>query len=397
VPRIPATPALLRELNERTVLEVIRASAPISRADVARTAGLSKPTVSLSLESLLAAGLVREVGVSSGHPGRGARLFEPAADAGFALGIDIGARFVRGAIADLAGTVRARRDVPLPRPHLAAALTVAAGLRRDLERDAGAVGAVVAATVGVPAAVPPGRGTTWLGALDGLEDVDVAALVHDRLSIDASVENDVNLAAVGELRHGLGRDVRDFVFLSVGSGLGAGIVLGGELHRGFRGAAGEVDLVPFRSTAPGTAADEIDPSRDGLAPLVARSVAGARDAGSLDPTSDVREVFVAARAGETLAGQIVAEEARRIALYVAAIVAVVDPELVVLGGGIGSNADLLLDPVRAVLASLVPRPPRVETSTLGSDAVLAGALVVARRVALDHVFANRLVRERSPA
>src|SRR3982750_3524602 len=108
-----ATPPLLRDLNERTVLETIRARAPISRAEISRRAGISKPTVSLALQSLVDAGLVREALQDPGGPSYGAVFFEPVPDAAFVLGLDLGARFLRGAVADLAGRIRARQDVEL--------------------------------------------------------------------------------------------------------------------------------------------------------------------------------------------------------------------------------------------------------------------------------------------
>src|SRR5947208_17035783 len=108
-----ATPPLLKDLNERTVLETIRAAAPISRAEISRRAGISKPTVSMALRSLEDAGLVREAPQAPDGPSYGAVFFEPVPDAAFVLGLDLGSRFMRGALGDLAGHVRARRDVPL--------------------------------------------------------------------------------------------------------------------------------------------------------------------------------------------------------------------------------------------------------------------------------------------
>src|SRR6476661_6032542 len=114
VPPAPrATPPLLKHLNERTVLEAIRAGAPISRAEISRRAGISKPTVSLALRSLEHAGLVREAPHGPDGPSYGAVFFEPVPDAAFVLGLDLGSRFLRGAVADLAGRIRARNDVEL--------------------------------------------------------------------------------------------------------------------------------------------------------------------------------------------------------------------------------------------------------------------------------------------
>src|SRR5215212_5086564 len=114
MPKTRAVPGLLKRINEREVLETIRAGAPISRAEISRRAGISKPTVSLALQSLVAAGLVREAHPEPGRPSYGALFFEPVPDAALVLGLDLGARFPRGAIADLRGDVRARQDVELP-------------------------------------------------------------------------------------------------------------------------------------------------------------------------------------------------------------------------------------------------------------------------------------------
>src|ERR671930_1938634 len=117
-----ATPPLLKHLNERTVLEAIRAGSPISRAEISRRVGISKPTVSLALRSLLDAGLVRETEPAGDGPRYGAVFFEPDPGAAFVLGVDLGARFVRAAVCDLAGEGRGRRDVDLPEPTSIAAL-----------------------------------------------------------------------------------------------------------------------------------------------------------------------------------------------------------------------------------------------------------------------------------
>src|SRR4051794_27884355 len=109
-----ATPPLLKHLNERTVLDAIRSYAPVSRAEISRRGGISKPTVSLALQSLLETGLVREATHDGHGPSYGARFFEPIHDAAFVVGLDVGARFVRGALCDLTGDVRVRQDVELP-------------------------------------------------------------------------------------------------------------------------------------------------------------------------------------------------------------------------------------------------------------------------------------------
>src|SRR4029077_1535496 len=127
-----AVPGLLKRINEREVLETIRAGAPISRAEISRRAGISKPTVSLALQSLLASGLVREAERPPGGPGYGALYCEPVAEAALVLGLDLGARFVRGAVCDLGGTIRARQDIELTKADAERAIDAISSLRRSL-------------------------------------------------------------------------------------------------------------------------------------------------------------------------------------------------------------------------------------------------------------------------
>jgi predicted NBD/HSP70 family sugar kinase/DNA-binding CsgD family transcriptional regulator len=382
VPR-RATAPLLKDLNERTVLEAIRSGAPISRAEISRRAGISKPTVSLALQSLLDAGLVREALHDPDGPSYGATFFEPVAEAALVLGVDVGARFLRGALCDLTGAIRARHDVELPVVDAATVLESVTGLRDALVTAAGLpADRIDGAVVGVPGAVDATSGLVRLADnVPGLEGATFGDDLEDRLGLPAQVENDINLAALGEQWRGVARGVDDFAFLSIGTGLGAGMVLHGELHRGRHGAAGELDYV-----GAGLAID-LDPCAEAVSGFAAEMASAAST--SLAPPYDVRDVFAAARGGDTVALAVVEEEARRIALHIVPLAAVTDLALVVLGGGLGANGDLLLGPVRERLAEWIPYPPRVEVSSLGEAAVLTGALSVGVGRALDSVFVNR--------
>ena len=382
--RVAAIPPLLKDLNERTVLDAIRTGAPISRAEISRLAGISKPTVSLALQSLLDAGLVRETEPDPGRPTYGATFFEVVPEAGLVLGLDVGARFLRGAICDLRGEIRARQDVELDGADAEGALDAIAALRVSLADASGLPSdRVDCAVVGVPGVVDADTGRLTLATnVPGLEGREWGTELSERLELTVSVENDINLAAVGERWRGMARGIEDFVFLSVGTGLGAGLVLRGELHRGRHGAAGEVDLVAAGRD------EDIDPCATAVSALAAK-LAGENGQTTLRPPYDARAIFAAARSGDAVARAVVEEEARRIALHIAPIAAVTDIALVVLGGGIGVNADLLLDPIRNLLTRWLPYPPRVEVSSLGDAAVLTGALAVGLRAAVDSVFANR--------
>jgi predicted NBD/HSP70 family sugar kinase len=368
-PERRATPTLLRDLNERTVLDTIRSGAPISRAEIARRSGISKPTVSLALQSLLQAELVRVTAERPDGPGYGAVYFEPVAEAAVVLGLDLGARFVRGAFCDLAGDVRARQDIELQAPETDEAVEAIVRLRSSLTEASGLEAERIdTVVVGVPGVVERRTGVVRVVEnVTGLEGRAFESELESLLGLPVRLENDTNLAALGEQWQGVAHGVDDFVFLSIGTGMGAGVVLGGELHRGRHGAAGEIDfaLIAF---------DGVDPS----APQVAALADG-----------DPRAVFGAAREGDEAAKAVVAEVARRIALHVAPFAAVADVELVVLGGGIGANGDLLLDPIGRQLAEWLPFPPRLEVSTLGEAAVLTGALAVGVEAARENVFSRR--------
>jgi len=371
-----ATPPLLKRLNEETVLDTIRAGAPISRAEIARRAGISKPTVSLALRALLEAGLVREANGRPAGPTYGAIYFEPVAEASLVLGVDLGARFLRGALSDLTGTLRARQDVELVVADADTALDAIADLRDALVRAAGLSSNLVdEVVVGIPGVVEPQSGLVRLATnIPRLDGRRYGAELEQRLGVRVTLENDVNLAALGERRQGIARGVDDFMLLSVGTGLGAGLVLRGELQRGRHGAAGELDYVAVGIE------HEIDPCAAALSELAERTMPA--------PPYDARSVFAAARGGDPHAREVVRDEARRIALHIAPIAAVADVELVVLGGGIGTNSELLRD-IRPLLEEWLPYPPRVEISSLGENAVLMGAVAIGLHSALDTVFLSR--------
>jgi predicted NBD/HSP70 family sugar kinase len=330
---------------------------------------------------------VRETTHDPGRPSYGAVYFEPVPDAALVLGFDLGAHFLRGAICDLRGEIRGRRDVELATADAEHALEAIASLRTSLLEATDVREVLIdGVVVGIPGVVEPDSGRINLALnVPGLEGRAFDAEVRERLGLPVTLENDVNLAAVGERWRGVARGVDDFVFLSIGTGLGAGLVLAGELHRGTHGSAGEVDYALMDR------AGDDDPSADAVSTLAARLADGrsATVATTLAPPYDVRAIFAAARSDDEVARKVVEDVARRIALHVAPIAAVADVALVVLGGGLGANGDLLLEPVRGLLGRWLPYPPRVEVSSLGDAAVLTGALAIGLRSALDNVFVNR--------
>ncbi|HEV8563927.1 MAG TPA: ROK family transcriptional regulator [Actinomycetota bacterium] len=375
-------------MNERTVLEFIRQVGPVSRAQIARDSGLSKPTVSQALSALERAKLVREAGRTSGGKGPTALLYELNPKAGWVVGIDVGRDRVRAAIADLTGDFLARRD---ERAHVRSADTLLeqiGEISHGLAADAGIRWRqVTSAAVASPGVFEPSQGTVALAHnLPGWGRRGLVEALRAELGTNLTFENDVNLATVGEQWRGLGKDVQNFVFLHVGTGVGMGLVVNGQLFRGAHGAAGEVGYLPLAT------ADPHDPEnlRHGAlegAVGAAGVVELARTLGMKAPLTP-RKIFAAARKGESRAGKVVELVADRIALAIAAVVPVVDPELVILGGGIGRNGDLLLERIDRELASISPFHPRIEISSLGEDAELNGAVATALQEAQDQLFAR---------
>jgi predicted NBD/HSP70 family sugar kinase len=286
------------------------------------------------------------------------------------------------------GQFVARRDERAQVKSAKTLITQIGAIAHALAADAGIKWRQVTfATVGSPGVFEQERGQVALAyALPGWGRQGLVELVQQELGTKIAFENDVNLAAIGEQWQGLGKGVDNFVFLHLGTGVGMGMVLNGELYRGSSGAAGEVGYLPLAET------DLRDPSsrRRGALDAAASAtgvVADARRLG-MPPPLTAKKVFDEARRGDRKARRVVAAEAHRIALAIVAVASVIDPELVILGGGIGSNGDLLLEPVARELRELSPFRPRVECSTLNQEATLYGSVSMALQAAQDQLFAR---------
>ena len=371
--------AAIREHNLAAVLAALRESRPASRSELAARTRLSKPTVGAALRTFRSSGLVREYGRTTGHRGPTAALYDLVSDAVLVLGVDIGARHVRWLLADLDGHPVEEATIALDRPRLEDVLDAIRAIATTLAAHSRRIELVV---VGSPGIVDPATGR--IGAAPNIADwegIAAEAVLADAFRLPVRIENDVNLAALGEQAGGAGREVESFAYLNVGSGLGAGIVLNGHLHRGARGAAGEVGFLPvgddpFAAAEGGQAgAMERRLSSGGILDEAERLAPTTSTA--LAPPFDVRALFDAAAVGDELGRAVVKHAVREVAVCVAGVMSVVDLELVLLGGGIGASEGLLLADVRSALAHLIPAPPRIERATLGERAVLTGAIAVA--------------------
>jgi predicted NBD/HSP70 family sugar kinase len=398
------SPPLLRRLNSALLLRVIRSHGPVSRAELARTTGLSKPTVNEVADRLLRAGYVSETiadrDAQPRRPGPRARLLSFRADFGHVLGLDIGATKVLAMVADLNGNVLAqerrqtgreeRRDgevlLARVRETARAALTKA-GVRRSTLRAVG---------VGTPGVVDPASGQVTLAPqLEGWEDIALGRRLERSFPCVVLVDNEVHLAVVAERWRGAAQGVTEAVYVNIGVGIGGGVLIGGDLYRGAAGAAGEIGYLPLPD--PAESHDDLGPFEHAaggaaFARLGRAAVAHGRGALLLeladsDPEAiDAEVVFTAAERGDAAASQIVDELLERLARGIAAAAVVLNPEAVIIGGGVTRAGERLLEPLTRRIPELVPVPPRVLLSTLGEDAVALGAVRLAVQAVEERLF-----------
>src|SRR5215831_1740254 len=360
-----ARPQLIRALNGRLLLGHIRDLGPCSRAELARISGLSKPTVSVALADAERAGL----------------LYELRPEAGFILGLDVGAQYVRGALADLAGGIRARSSVRSRASSVRGRVGELIGLADELCAQARLTrGNITQTVIGSPGVYDPRRNAMALtGGLPGWDRPAVLERLREAFGPSLAVENDVDAAALAERAHGLGREADSFAFVSVGTGIGMGLVLGGQLVRGAHGVAGEIAYMPMSG---GAGTDPEDARRRGTLEASASAsavVRAARRAGMRGQVS-ARRVFAAAARGDERAAAVVAEEAQLVARLLCAVVTVIDPGLIVLGGGIGQAPGFAAEVTRE-LRALAPVMPEVSVSALGTEAVTDGCLAAGTNLA----------------
>jgi glucokinase len=300
-------------------------------------------------------------------------------DGALVLGVDLGGTKVRAAIADGSGAVLAEMTSATDERGGRHVVEQIAVLARSLVSTAGAtIDRVLATAVGTPGVPDVQSGTLGLSPnVDGFGVVSLRDELADRLGHPVVLDNDVTAAAVGERWAGSARGCDDFVFVAVGTGIGMGIVSAGRVLRGAHGAAGEIGYLPL-GTDP---FDPVNQHRGALEEAVAGEMVAARFRAATGTAISTRAVFDLAAQGVPAAVTVVEEHGRYLALAISAVTAVLDPALVVLGGGVGSRTELL-EPVRAGLADLGKAPVEVRTSALGSRAAVVGALNLALSAAL---------------
>lgn len=386
--RLPGTPRLLRALNDRAALELLLTRGPLTRAQLGEMTGLSKVTASQLVERLEERGLVSRVGEQAGGRGPNAQLYAVRPGSAHVVGVDVGPDRVVAACADITGEVIGRveqstRDTDDPVRVVHDAVVQAAG---SAHAQLASVRRVV---LGTPGLVDPATGDiTFAFNLPRWHRGLLAALRED-LHTPVVFENDVNLAAIAEAQSGAAKGVDDFVLVWVGVGVGLAIVLGGRLHHGSTGAAGEIGYLPVPGAPiPRDVSRRAKPAFQQLAGADAVRVV-AREHGFRGATA--ADAVRAAIAAGTAGGPVLDELARRLALGVASTCVVLDPPLVVLTGEIGqAGGAALADRVQHEVAAITLVTPRVVTTEVTDEPVLRGALRTALDSVRDEIFGSTL-------
>ncbi|SEB93063.1 Sugar kinase of the NBD/HSP70 family, may contain an N-terminal HTH domain [Rhizobiales bacterium GAS188] len=367
--------SLVRQFSRRMVAEALLHDAPISRANLARMTGLSKQTMSEVIAELEAGGWVRSVGVTKGGVGRTAVTYEVDRGAAHSLGVDLGGTKVTAAITDLVGEIVAEETEPTDsrggRQVVVQIRKLAAKLAASQSIDMARIRSVV---VGTPGVIDRATGAiTLVPNIKGLSEFDVPRALADLFGQTVVIENDVNLAMLGEAWRGCARGAGNAGFLALGTGVGLGLIVDGKLIRGATGAAGEIAYLPIGADvvspeALAVGAFELEVGSVGI-------VRRYRTAGG-QPVETVRDVFARLDAGDAVAARVLDDTANTVALAIAALHTIVDPQIVVLGGSVGIRPELV-ERVQRAMPTIFARPVKVVASDLGSRAGLVGAVSLA--------------------
>ncbi len=386
--KLPGKPTLIRDINRSMILETIEKKDPISRADISRLTKISSPTVSLVVEHFLKKGIVKEKGIGESSGGRKPTLIELNSNGGFVIGIDLGGTNIKLVLVDLGGKIV--KKVKGPTINSSSKNKILDRLKElihsVIDKSDAARDRTLGIGIGVSGVTDESGRVSFAPAL-GWEDMPVKDLLRKEFKIPVAVENDVNAAALGEKLFGLGKTVENLVFVAIGTGVGAGIIINGKLYKGFADAAGEVGYLVMGDKY-------LKDYRKGfgcLESLISGSAIAAKAANQMRSYNSgsmgisfpqgknitVKDVFEAAKRKDKVALKIVEEVSKYLAIGLGNISTLLNPEMIVLGGGISRQEAVLLKPLREMITKITPIPPKIVISSLGNDAGVIGAAAIA--------------------
>jgi len=389
------SPSVLRRLNVAHVLRTIRSEGPMSRGAVVTASGLSKPTVNEVVEGLLADGLITESlddgEQSPRRPGPKARLLQFNARRGMVVGVDIGAAKLLALLSDLDGNILATVRHPTPDKAVKKLLEAIGEVVDEAVAQAG-VGrdSLEVVVVGTPGVVDPSTGgVVFTPQFPDLHGQPLRDLLSQTLGFSVLVQSEAHLAVAGEHWRGAAAALRNVVYVQMGVGVGMGILINGEVYHGAAGASGEVGYLPLGGEVParveGYGPFESAVGAGAFARLASSAIERGKGeailAAAVGAEPGPEAVLGALEAGDRAARAIVNRILDTLCQGLTSITAVLNPEMVVLGGGLARPLAAFLPRLEQALAATVPVPPRLQITALGDRAVAMGAL----RLGIEHV------------
>ena len=373
------TASAMRGINRSAILEIIRRESPISRTAIAKRLDTSLPTVMRIVDKLIEEGFVRLQGTTEWSGGRRRPLLEFNPDGCVVLGVDMGGSKMYGALSDLGGNILDEINISHHGTSGEDSFNYLTMLIDKLLASPKVEGRQVRGIgVGVPGVTLHKEGiVTWAYTLQW-DNFPLKAKLAVRYNMPIIVDNDVNLAALGELWFGAGQNVQDMILVAIGTGIGAGIIIDGALYRGSKEASGEIgNMIPGREFLGKNYQDfgalESVASGTGIAARARDILMSQRSQQELLDLM-AEDVFDAARKGEPWATTVINEMVDYLTIAIANLVSAFDPELIVLGGGVSGSADMLIAPILARITGAIPNPPKLVVSDLGLKASVMGAI-----------------------
>lgn len=417
-PPVRGTGGLIKSLNRSRILECLQQHGPLSRVDLAQRTGISLPTVSHLVAELEEEDLIVCVGKGQSSGGRPPVLYAYNFQVAYVVGLDVGGTTVTGGVSDLEGNLLATATIPTHDDHpqpVPLTSRLKALTHRILDEAKVQPTKLMGIGIGVPGIPDVHKGTVKLapGLARGQDrngapvelEIDLKTDLQDEFGCPIYLDNDVNTILSGERWRGVLQGVQDALCVTVGTGIGAALLINGEVHRGVRGAAGEIGYSLVGALEPVTRPEGYGPLESFAAgPGIARRymqrlhnsdlavsrVLERADDGEADVTA--RVVAEAAAHGDELAVDVWRETAQMVGVALANLCLLVEPEVVVIGGGVSRAPDtLFLDPIRRIIETMVPYPPRVVSSTLDEKAGILGAVATVldtRRNYVSYVHAG---------
>lgn len=366
--------------SDEAVLRLLLDGECRTRAQICAATGLSRPTVTDTLARFARGRLITTEARPLGRTGRNPEVISIDSRRAMAFVADVGGTKVTAAVVDVAGRILVERTVPTA-ADATSLVTQLGHLRHQLSAEAGTgLRGVVSAVVGLPGVVRPDGRIDHSSNIPGLDTVDIVSLFTTKLKCPVTIENDVNLAGLGELDGAAPDASASFVFVSVGTGIGMAVISDGRIVKGATGRAGEIGYLPLFGDLEHAAV-----RKHGSAELTTSGTALERRFAARGGKGRAEQILVRHDEGDPVAHAVVGEFSDDLARVLVAVAAVLDPSRIVLGGGLGSNPSLL-GPVIAAVARIAPFPINVVASDNGARSAICGGAALGRRRLHEHLL-----------